>query len=129
MRLAPHNAKLHVALGWLLANQGDDDGAITEYNAAIRFDQKNRAALINRGNTWVDKAEHERAILDYTTAIWISPQDVRARFNRGFAYSEKGRANKSKEAFDRGLADFTEVINLDPQIAMATTIAAPYRLP
>ena len=53
--------------------------------------------LFNRGNAYVEKGEHDRAIIDYTFAIQLDPGYADAYDARGVAYTEKG-------SYDRAIA-------------------------
>jgi tetratricopeptide (TPR) repeat protein len=79
-----------------------DRGTDTNENIAI--------AYYNRGNSYFDKDEHDRAIADYDKAIALDPNHANAYFNRGLAYDSKGE-------YDRAIKDYDKAIALNPEYA------------
>jgi Tfp pilus assembly protein PilF len=69
-------------------------------------------AYINRGLTYLNKGDYDRAIADFNEAIQIDPNNALAYANRGVIYHNKGD-------YDRAIADYTQAIQLDPKNAMA----------
>jgi len=67
---------------------------------------------IERGNTWSEKGEFDRAIEAFDEAIRLDPQDPWAYSFRGIAWGQKGE-------YDRAIDDFNEAIRLDPNYASA----------
>jgi tetratricopeptide (TPR) repeat protein len=79
---------------------------------AIRLDSKYAIAYYNRGNSWADKGEFDKAIRDFNEAVHLDPEYKRAYFNRGATWQEM-------DEFEKGIKDYTKVIQLDPQDAVA----------
>ena len=71
----------------------------------------------NRGNAYLAKGEHDRAIRDYNEAIRLDPKNVRAFNDR--AFNNRGVAYRKKGDFDRALQDLDEAIRLNPSYAIA----------
>ena len=90
----------------------DNNGAIADYNDAIRLDPKLAMAYYNRGNTYAAKGDKDRAIADFSEAIRLDPKYAAAFELRGNVYRGKGDN-------DRALADYNEAIRLDPELAWA----------
>jgi tetratricopeptide (TPR) repeat protein len=65
------------------------------------------AAYIDRGRTYLQLDENDRAIADFTKAIELDPEGANAYNHRGVAYT-------SKLDFDSAIADFDKAIQLDP---------------
>jgi tetratricopeptide (TPR) repeat protein len=61
----------------------------------------------NRGNTWLEKKEYEKAIKDYDEAIRLNAKDASAFLHRATAWL-------GKEDYDEAIKDFDEAIRLDP---------------
>ena len=57
----------------------------------------------NRGNAYLDKGQHQRAILDYTRALEINPRYADAYVNQGNAHAERGIAGGITEAYYRAI--------------------------
>ena len=70
------------------------------------------AIYFNRGVTWREMGDHDRAIQDYTEAIKLNPNFEQAFFNRGNAYEEKGQ-------LERAIQDYNRAIELKPDYAKA----------
>jgi tetratricopeptide (TPR) repeat protein len=70
------------------------------------------AALTNRGSSFYDKRQYDRAIADHTAAIKLNLKDSTAYNNRGNAYKAEGEV-------DRAIADFNEAIRINPRSAVA----------
>lgn len=66
----------------------------------------------NRGNTYHDKGNFDRAIGEYTKAIELKLDYTEAYYNRGHVYHRKGD-------FDQAIANYSEAINLNPEYANA----------
>ena len=103
-------------------------------------------AFNNRGNAYLSKREHDRAIVDYGEAIKLDPKYVAPLYNRGLAhagkrdfdraiadysqalainpkhvnaYDSRGLAYYSKRDYDRAIVDYNEAIKLDPKHSRA----------
>ena len=70
-------------------------------------DRKSAVIYNNRGNTYSNKGDFDRAIEDYTEAIQLNPKYDIAFYNRGLAYSNKGD-------HDRAIKDYSEAIRINP---------------
>lgn len=65
------------------------------------------AAYIDRGRTYIQQDDYDRAIADFTKAIQLDPESASAYNHRGVAYA-------SKLDFDSAIADFDKAIQFDP---------------
>ena len=85
--------------------------AIADESEAIKLDPSEPAYFDNRGLSYAEEGDYDRAIIDYNEAISISP---RANFltNRGNAYQAKGDLS-------RAIADYDRAIQLNPAFAGA----------
>ena len=64
--------------------------AIIEFDEAIRLDPKLALAYNNRGASYYDLGQYQRAIEDFDEAIRLDPKFVLAYANRGFIYTLLG---------------------------------------
>ena len=130
-------------LAWAYLNRGnarqdkrDLDGAIADYDQAIRLDPKYAFAYGNRGNARKAKGDllmarspgnsrlsedYYQAILDFNQAIQLDPQNALVYNGRGNVYAAEGD-------LDRASADYTQAIQLDPKLALAYTNRGNVRL-
>ncbi len=102
---------------WDACNGSDDDASIigctNVLNRGARETQSDRAtAYNNRGWSYSDKGDHDRAIPDFDEAIRLDPKLAIAFVNRGWSYERKGD-------YDRAIADYDEAIRLDPKYSLA----------
>lgn len=65
------------------------------------------AAYIERGRTYIQQNDNDRAIADFTKAIELDPEGASAYNHRGAAYA-------NKLDFDSAIADFDKAIQFDP---------------
>jgi tetratricopeptide (TPR) repeat protein len=70
------------------------------------------AALTNRGVSYYDKRDYDRAIPDYTAAIQLN-------LNESTAFNNRGNTYKAKGDIDRAIADFSQAIRINPRSAVA----------
>ena len=70
--------------------------------------------FIERGNAYVRKGEHDKAISEYNKAIEISPKYASAYTYRGIAYVRKGQ-------HDKAISDYNKAIKINPRYAEAYT--------
>ncbi len=91
---------------------GNYEGAVEDFNQAIKLDPQNALAYNRRGDAYYRLGDYEQAQADSSQAILLNPQDANAYFDRGFAFSELG---KYKEA----IADYTQAIKLNSKDAYA----------
>ena len=96
---------------------GRNAEAIADESEAIKLDPSVPEYFDNRGLSYADEGEFDRAIIDYSEAIRISS---RANFltHRGDAYQAKGD-------LDLAIADYDRAIKLNPAFADAYNNRAP----
>ncbi|GCA76137.1 lipopolysaccharide assembly protein B [Microcystis aeruginosa NIES-2520] len=91
---------------------GDYQGAIADYNQAIKIKPDYAAAYINRGIAKSDLGDKQGAIADYNQAIKIKPDYADAYLNRGVAKSDLGDKQGA-------IADYNQAIKIKPDYALA----------
>jgi tetratricopeptide (TPR) repeat protein len=85
--------------------KGDLDGALADYNQAIKLNSKSAAAYNNRGNVKFTKGDLDGALADFNQAIQLNPE-------YGLAYRNRGRAEEKKGDVNGAIADFNQAIKL-----------------
>ena len=93
--------------GMAASNSGDLDGAIANFNEALRLDPKNAVVFFNRGWAYSRKRDDDRAFADYSESIRLDPKNSGAFNNRGLIYS-------NKREYDKAIADFNEAVQSNP---------------
>jgi tetratricopeptide (TPR) repeat protein/S1-C subfamily serine protease len=91
---------------------GDKQGAIDDYNQAIKINPNDAQAYYNRGVVRDDLGDKQGAIDDYNLAIKINPNYALAYYNRGIVRNELG---DKPGAID----DYTQAIKFNPNDANA----------
>ena len=81
----------------------------TRPSSSIR---RSALAYYDRGLTYYEQRDYDRAVADFDTALKIDPKDA-------FAYYNRGIAQYGRHDFDRAIADFSQAIKLDGKIALA----------
>jgi tetratricopeptide (TPR) repeat protein len=81
--------------------KGDLDGAVKDYNEAIRLKPDYADAFNNRGNARYDQRNYEEAIQDYNEAIRLKPGYTLAFNNRGMARKAKGDIEGANRDFEQ----------------------------
>jgi len=91
---------------------GDKQGAIDDYNQAIKINPNYANAYYNRGNVRDDLGDKQGAIDDYNLAIKINP-------NYALAYNNRGNARADLGDKPRAIDDFNQAIKFNPNYALA----------
>ena len=112
IRLLRERGAEYVERGNALANKGDYDKAIADYNQALTINPNDADSYYNRGIARYSKGDYDKAIADYTEALAINPKYANAYSGRGNAYQGKGE-------YDKAIADCNEAIRLDRNNANA----------
>lgn len=144
--LNPNEAKYTYDRGVIAFVNGDAEGAMNDYNLAIKANPNHAYALNDRGSLYMKSGDLDKAIADYQKA---SKADAKSAFifnNLGSAYRKKGDLDKAIEAYgnavklqgdyaiaynNRGMAyfekgqlekakgDFDKALSIDAMYAMA----------
>ncbi|MGH9842537.1 MAG: tetratricopeptide repeat protein [Blastocatellia bacterium] len=101
--LKPDFAEAHNARGSARQRTGDFDGALADYNQAIKLDPRCAAAWFNRGMLWKAKGDWRRAEADFTQAIELKPHLADAYAQRGLARLRQGAEAEAEKDFKQCL--------------------------
>jgi tetratricopeptide (TPR) repeat protein len=98
--------------GFAKSNLGDYEGAIADYNQAIKIKPDYATAYNNRGNAKHNLGDCEGAIADYNQYIKIKPDYADAYCSRGLEKSYLGDHQGA-------IADYNQAIKIEPDCADA----------
>jgi serine/threonine protein kinase len=93
-------------------NIGDYQGALRDYNEAIRCNPDDADAYINRGIVKRALGDNQGALIDYTEAIRINPDHANAYYYRGYIKDNLGDKQGA-------IGDYTEAIRINPDFVQA----------
>lgn len=99
VELNPNDGYFHAFLGALRGQKGDDEGALASYSNAIRLDDKNLAARLNRAELYLKRGELEQAIDDLVAATKLDPQGATPLGKRAFSLA-RATAAALHQAFE-----------------------------
>eukprot|EP01034_Spumella_vulgaris_P008518 gene8518-10841_t len=141
IRLAPRDTLPLINRGVVLYTRKDNnEGAIADFNSALKINNKEISAWTNRGIVYRKKGDVNQAIADFTTAIKILPEKIqpvsltivpdsvtsqlakspqqeanRIALQAAFVHFQRGLAWYDKNDYDKAIADFSESIRLNPR--------------
>jgi tetratricopeptide (TPR) repeat protein len=99
-------------LGFAKQKKGDLEGAMGDYNQAIKLNPNDFSAYNNRGNVKLSKGDLGGAMADYNQAIRLNPKYATSYNNLGNIKLRKGDLNGA-------MADLNQAIELNPQYGLA----------
>jgi tetratricopeptide (TPR) repeat protein len=136
----------HNRRGESLAVEGDEPGALAEFEISIELDPTRWKAVHNRAVSLAVQGRYDEALDEFSHTIELNPKYGNAYFNRGellvklgrvpdgitdldqairlapndaAAYHSRGMAHAMQRAFRRAYEDFTRAIKLNPKNADA----------
>jgi lipoprotein NlpI len=113
-KLAPREPGVAYHLGEMKRKLGDLDGAMVQFDAAVKFDKKYAQGHLGRGLVHLLQRRFDEAVADITMAISLDPRLPHAFANRGIAYYLKGEKVLAEK-------DFASAEKLDPTIREEVT--------
>ena len=111
IELSPR-AVFYLVRGLVRFQSEDKQGAIDDFNLAIKFNPNDAYAYLGRGLVRSQLGDKQGAIQDYNKTIKINPNDADAYYNRGIVRNELG---DKQGAID----DYTLAIKINPNYADA----------
>lgn len=106
-------------LGHALAEQGDLDGAIQEYQEALRIKPDYAKAHSSLGIAFTQKGNLDAAIHEYQEALRINPYDAQSHSNLGIAFAQKGDLDSAIHAFQEALRINTDYLDAHNNLEFA----------
>jgi tetratricopeptide (TPR) repeat protein len=96
--------EFHRALGSLLVNQADFDGAVAAYSRRIDVNPNNGEAHRQLGEIYFLQGRHDEALAEFAVAAWLDPADARAHAGAGQVHVRLLEHAEAVAAFERALA-------------------------
>jgi len=106
---AEQKAQEHFSLGAVLYDARDWDGAIREYQEALRLKPDNAEAHNNLGNALQAKQDWEGAVHEYREALRLKPDDAETHNNLG-------NALQAKRNWEGAVHEYREALRLKPDL-------------
>jgi tetratricopeptide (TPR) repeat protein len=108
--LFPKSSGLHYLRGLARANLRDDNGALADYDEALRLNDKAVWVYMDRAVVYRRKEQFDSALADYDTAISMRPKNAGLFAARSLVWNERFDN-------DHAIADLTQAIALNPKNA------------
>jgi tetratricopeptide (TPR) repeat protein len=105
----PQKAQEFYVRGLTLADKGDQQGAIKDFNASLELDPKIADTYFSRGVVRKNLGDHKGAIEDYTQAIRLNPK-------LAFAYNNRGLERANSGDFQGAIEDYDQALSLEPKL-------------
>ncbi len=97
-------ADYYFARGLALADLGDHQKALVDYNQALDLDPNFSSALYNRGMSYLALQNLPEAVSNFDQAIGLDPEFVAAYYSRGMAYYDLGKVELARQDYNRALS-------------------------
>jgi tetratricopeptide (TPR) repeat protein len=89
--------------GYIRSNHMDLDGALADFDNAIKFDPNDADAYFKRGRAFLIVGNAKFAIADFDKSIAIDDRNPLVYAERGFARQSQGEDGEAQKDFERGL--------------------------
>lgn len=100
----PRRVSPRHALAAALAEAGDDDGAIAEYEYVLKLAPDSAEAHNDIGLLFLSRREPVRAFAAFTTAARLDPLSAAAQYNMGLVHATRGDPRAAEAAYREALA-------------------------
>jgi putative PEP-CTERM system TPR-repeat lipoprotein len=132
----PHFAAAIEIKGSVLLAKGDRDGALRQFDEAVRIDPNNLSARLIRAGLYIDEGKFVAADADLDLALKASPDNVQANYLRAAEYFQQKKYAAANTILEKISPDFNVLpkgyyldamvkFNLD-QYVQAESLAAKY---
>ena len=101
------------AIDWCIAHliRREMAQAVSDCDHAVIKEPTNSRAFSTRGAVWLVAGDTKRALQDFEAALVLAPTPMHF-YNRGLAHAKAGATSSA-------IADYTEAIRLNPELAVA----------
>ncbi len=97
-------ADYYFARGLALADLGDHQKALRDYDQAIQLDPNFSSAFYNRGMSHLALQQLPDAVKNFDEAIALDPEFVAAYYSRGMAYFDLGQVELARQDYNRSMS-------------------------
>ncbi|MEI8040959.1 MAG: tetratricopeptide repeat protein [Verrucomicrobiota bacterium] len=102
LAVTPNNWLAHHSLGHALLEQGNEDAAIVEYQAAVAIEPRSEIHFI-LGETLSKQRRYDEAVAEFTELLKVSPDDAGALVQIGIARALQGRTDEAVQSLAEAL--------------------------
>jgi len=106
------NARTYHDRGLAKQKKGDLNGAMADYNQALKLNPRDAGVYIDRGNVMSTKGDLDGAMADYNQAITLNPK-------LAVGYNNRGNVKFKKGDLGGAIADYNQAIQLNPRYGLA----------
>ena len=96
-------AQAYLNRGSIKSNRLDLDGALGDYDRAIKLDPNDAEAYFKRGRAFLVEGNSEFAIADFDRSIALDDHNPLVYAERGLAHRAKGHDTEAQKDFEHGL--------------------------
>lgn len=100
--------QVHVVRGMAYLQSEDFEGAINDFDAALRLNRRDQSVYLARGQALLGRGSFDHAFADFSQVIRQSPKSYSA-------YFERGLTRIWRREFEEAVKDYTVVINAQPK--------------
>jgi tetratricopeptide (TPR) repeat protein len=122
VKLAPDQARTHVALGNLYVLEHKTDPAKVEFMKVLEIEPKNAQAHVALGNLYTDEGKYPLAEEQYRAAVALAPTGTSYRLALGSALAKEGKLGEAEAELRCALG--LEPKNARAHLAMARLLAS-----
>jgi tetratricopeptide (TPR) repeat protein len=108
----PQDSYLYAKRSKAHEHKGNLEGALSDYNEAVRLMPTASGWINNRGNVYLKMRRFDKAIEDYSKSLEMNPNSSISFNNRALAYF-------NLRAYDNSLADYAKALQSDPEYTQA----------
>lgn len=107
-----HIESIYVSRARIYQQEGNDEAALRDFEAATRKDPQSELAWLALGCFYMAQPDYSRALQSFDRAVTFGSRDA-------VAYNDRGAALTGLKRYDAALPDFARAIALDPSRSMA----------
>lgn len=103
-KTAPYSYRVYNNMGDVLANEGDYEGALTNFKRSVALKPDYADAVHNIGHIYMVQKDYERAKKYLEKSLEMNPRLYPSAYKLGVIYTEEGDYEKAKGLFEQCLS-------------------------